>query len=190
MRLTGVRWPAAQVMAGDLARLLVAVALAWLLVACDGGAEDFAELRQHMDDVRQRPQRSIEPLPEFKAYEPFAYGAAGERSPFEAPEIAQRRRAADDLQVRPDPDRPRQYLEGYTLAELRMVGTLQRAGQRYALVRDENGVVHRVSRGDYMGTNHGRIAMIDEREIELEEIVSDGTGGWLQRTRRLSLAGD
>jgi type IV pilus assembly protein PilP len=39
-----------------------------------------------------------------------------------------------------------------------------------------------------MGTDHGRIVSIDEAVIELDEIVPDGVGGWLKRSRTVRLA--
>lgn len=163
---------------------------AGLLLAGCATEDEFADLKRHMDAVRERPHRPLEPLPEFQAYEPFSYSAAGERSPFEPPETA-RRRAATEPDVQPDPDRPRHYLENYALGDLVMVGTLQRGQTRHALVRDAAGVVHRISPGEYMGSNHGRVVAIHEDGIELDEIVADGTGGWLQRSRTLVLgAGD
>jgi type IV pilus assembly protein PilP len=40
-----------------------------------------------------------------------------------------------------------------------------------------------------MGTDHGRIQDIAETAIELIEIVPDGTGGWVERARTVSLGG-
>ena len=48
---------------------------------------------------------------------------------------------------------------------------------------------HRVQTGDFLGTDHGQILTIDEGELELIEIVPDGTGGWVERARTVSLAG-
>jgi type IV pilus assembly protein PilP len=70
-----------------------------------------------------------------------------------------------------------------------MVGTLAQGPRTYALVQDGDGGVHRVQRGDYMGTDHGRIQDIAETAIELIEIVPDGTGGWVERARTVSLGG-
>lgn len=159
-----------------------------LLAACGGGHE-FGDLEQYMREVRERPAPPVKPLPEFKAYEPFAYGAAGQRSPFRAPAQTSQR-AADAPEVRPDPDRPRQYLEQFTLGELDLVGTLSRAQQRHALIRDPEGVVHRVSRGQYLGTNHGQVQRVTDAGVELEEIVADGVGGWVPRSRTLELGGE
>jgi type IV pilus assembly protein PilP len=70
-----------------------------------------------------------------------------------------------------------------------MVGTLAQNGSMFALIKDADGGVHRVQHGDYLGTDHGQIVTIDEGELELIEIVPDGTGGWVERARTVSLAG-
>jgi type IV pilus assembly protein PilP len=91
--------------------------------------------------------------------------------------------------VVPDFNRSKEFLEQYTIAQLGMVGTLQQGAQRFALVRDSDGGVHRVRQGDFMGSDHGRIEIISESTIELIEIVPDGTGGWVERSRTVSLGG-
>ena len=91
--------------------------------------------------------------------------------------------------VTPDFNRVKQFLEQYTIARLTMGGTLSQTGTMFALVQDGDGGVHRVQTGDYMGTDHGKIQIIDEAAIELIEIVPDGTGGWVERARTVSLGG-
>jgi type IV pilus assembly protein PilP len=68
-----------------------------------------------------------------------------------------------------------------------MVGTLTREGQTWALVRDETGNVTRVTRGNYMGRNHGRIINITSAQIELVEIVPTGSGSWIERPQTVQL---
>ncbi len=58
----------------------------------------------------------------------------------------------------------------------------------FALVRDAQGGVHRVKPGDYMGTDHGQVQDVSDTGIDLKEIVPDGTGGWVERTRTVALA--
>lgn len=165
---------------------LQAALLMALLAGCSSGQQRFADLEDFMREVRERPQRPPEPLPEFQPYEPFAYGAAGMRSPFEPP-VEQRRRPEGMPDVQPDPNRVKQFLEQFSLSDLRMVGTLEREERVYALIRDGRGGVHRVTAGDFLGPNHGQIQAIEESGIELEEIVPDGVGGWLLRSRNLRL---
>ena len=159
------------------------------LSACTGSGE-FKDLQAFMDEVESRPKGQIEPLPEFLPYQAFAYGAGDMRSPFEPPQKIQpidRRAARTD--VKPDMNRVKQYLEQFNIGQLRMVGTLSREARLYALVQDSNGGVHRVQNGDFMGTDHGKVRGINENQIELIEIVSDGTGGWVQRARTLTIGG-
>lgn len=159
------------------------------LSACSGNGE-FKDLQAFMDEVEARPKGQIEPLPEFLPYQAFAYGAGDMRSPFEPPQKIQPvdRRNATSV-VKPDPNRVRQYLEQFNIGQLKMVGTLSRDATLFALIQDANGGVHRVQNGDYMGTDHGKVRGINENQIELIEIVSDGTGGWVQRARTLSIGG-
>lgn len=90
--------------------------------------------------------------------------------------------------MRPDSNRPREALEAFPLDTLRMVGTLDQGGQSWGLVRANDGTIHRVQPGNYLGQNHGRIANITEYEIELVEIVPDGLGGWIERQASLALS--
>ena len=90
--------------------------------------------------------------------------------------------------MRPDPDRSREYLEGFPLDTLGMVGTLYIGETMYALVRTSDGLIHRVVPGNYLGQNDGRITDISESEITLVEIISDGIGGYIERDADISLS--
>ena len=163
--------------------------LSTVLFGC-GGSSGFDDLDDFMADVNARPKQRIAPLPPFEQVPPFAYQASNQRSPFEPPVVVKRvEREKGGPQVVPDFNRVKQYLEQYTIARLAMVGTLAQSGTTFALVQDGDGGVHRVQTGDYMGTDHGRIQRIDEGAIELIEIVPDGTGGWVERARTVSLGG-
>jgi type IV pilus assembly protein PilP len=166
--------------------MVLAVTLA--LAGCS--YRDYADLEGFKDELRQRPKPPTTPLPEFMPYQAFAYGAANMRSPFEPPQRVQPvdpARAKSD--VKPDPNRVRQYLEQFTIAQLKMVGTLSREAALFGLIEDPSGGVHRIATGDFMGTDHGRVQAIGGNRIELVEIVADGTGGWIERARTVSLGG-
>ena len=157
------------------------------LTGCDTG--DFTDLQAFMVEVEARPAPALPPLPPFTPAEPFAYEAMGLRSPFEPPVVVRPSQRPTGPQVKPNPNRIKQYLEQYTIASLAMVGTLAQGPAMYALIQDGDGGVHRVESGDYMGTDHGKIQSIDEAELELIEIVPDGTGSWVERIRTVSLGG-
>jgi Tfp pilus assembly protein PilP len=76
--------------------------------------------------VENKPQGSIQPLPEFEPYQAFTYGASNRRSPFEPPVVVQARTAQQkrNIGVKPPDDHIKQHLERFNLAWLSMVGTL------------------------------------------------------------------
>ncbi|MDQ2070207.1 pilus assembly protein PilP [Natronospira bacteriovora] len=166
--------------------LAIAVVLLGLgMAACE---QDMSDLDRYIAEVNQRPGGQIEPIPQIEPYEGFTYSVQGERSPFE-PDDRLRPDAVDTTGEgpRPDMDRRQEYLERFPLDGLRMQGVLEMGGRLFAIVRDPDGTVHRVTIGNYLGQNHGEVIAITESHITLTELVPDGTGGWNARERRLSL---
>ncbi len=171
---------------------LVLTCVATLLAA--GCAEDMGDLRQFVEETKQRPGGKIEPIPTFEPYEGFSYEAANLRDPFRP-----RRDFADEGEddaddngsgISPDFDRRQEPLEQYPLDSLSMVGTLTQNGQRRGLVRDPDGVVHRVVPDNYLGQNHGRIVAVEPDRIRIVEIVRDGQSGWMERDAGLAISNE
>lgn len=166
---------------------LLLILLTGLLAGCENNSS-MADLEAYIAEVDARPKGRVEPLPALEQYTLFAYSAASLRSPFEPPVVIKAiARRAGDPQVKPDFERVKHYLEQFSIGELKMVGTLAQGEVHYALVSDAEGGVHKVRIGDYMGTNYGKIIGVDDTEIELLEIVSDGLGGWIQRRRSMTM---
>jgi type IV pilus assembly protein PilP len=163
-------------------RIALAAAVLAVLSGC---ADDTDELRAKVAEIKSRPGGRIEPLPEVKPYETFAYAAANQRSPFE-PGVPASVNAPNAL--RPDVNRPREFLEQFSLDTLRMVGTLRLGGRNYGLVQTRDGLVHRVLPGNHLGQSDGRITAIEEGKISLTEIVPDGMGGFIERPAALALS--
>jgi len=162
-------------------RVALAIVAALALSGC---ADDRDELRARVEEIKSRPGGRIEPLPEVKPYETFSYAAADQRSPFEAGLTAS---ASAPNALRPDANRPREFLEQFSLDTLQMVGTLQLGGREYGLIQTKDGLVHRVLPGNHLGQNDGRITAVEEAKISLIEIVPDGMGGFIQRPAALAL---
>jgi type IV pilus assembly protein PilP len=152
---------------------------------------DFSDLDAFMEEKRARPGGIIAPIPTFKAYEAFAYSATQLRSPFDRPiEVREITQLQAISSIRPDDDRPKEFLEQFTFDSLAMVGTLERGEQEWTLVRDPEGGIHRVSLGNYLGRNHGKIVEMTDSYVAVVEIVSDGTeDGWVERPRTIELSG-
>ena len=173
----------ASLIIGKGARIAILAIAAFGLTACGAGSDD---LDRYINEVKSRPGGRIEPLPEITPYEVFTYiaDAEGVRSPF-MPDTPQ---SAGPTGPRPDDDRPKEFLEGFPLDTLRMVGTLDLGETNYGLVQTADGLIHRVVPGNYMGQNDGRITGISESEIALVEIISDGIGGYIERDASVGLA--
>ena len=141
-----------------------------------------------MAEVNARPHGAIEPIPVFKPYESFTYSAQSLRAPFDKPLPVGEQVVKADANVKPDLLRAREFLERFNFEQLSMVGTLSQDNSMWALVNDGEGGVHRVRVGNYLGKDHGRIVETTETSIAVEEIVPNGTGGWIQRPRTIKLA--
>ncbi len=150
------------------------------LSAC---SSDMDELKAKIEEAYKRPGGPVESLPEIKPYETFAYDATTVRSPF----VPGATTSAQNSGLRPDQRRNREFLEQFSLDTLKMVGTLDLGGHNYGLVQTQDGLVHRVLAGNYIGQNDGRITSISGSKINLVEIVPDGVGGYIERPAALGL---
>jgi type IV pilus assembly protein PilP len=83
-------------------------------------------------------------------------------------------------------NRRKEPLEAYPLDGMSMVGSLDRKGRRFALLRVDK-LLYQVKVGDHLGQNYGRITNIDETQIVLREIVQDAAGEWIERPASLQL---
>lgn len=172
-------------------RYLFGAVVLLLLGGCSGD-KGFSDIDQFMEEARDTPRGFVKPLPEFKAYEAFSYRSSSRRAPFQPPVEVQLTMVNQEPKsdVKPDKDRPKELLEQFALDALSMVGTLRRSndeGTRFALIKDDQGGIHRVRKGSHMGKNYGRVVGVDEEQVELIEIVPNGSGGWVERPRNLTL---
>lgn len=156
------------------------------LVACGvlalaGCGNHQSDLHEWVARVKSRPGGKIPAVPQPKPYESFVYSAGDLRSPF-LPS------STPGNGVRPNLNRKKEFLEQFPLDALKLVGEIDINGQTYALVQDPQGLVHRVTKGNYMGQNNGRITAILPDKIRLTEIVPGGGGGWTKRPASLSMA--
>lgn len=149
--------------------------------------EDMSDLQGYVAEVRARPPSGIEPIPEIRQVVGFVYEAKNRRDPF-TPQLDddEATETVLDNGIRPDPNRRKEELEGFTLDSLRMVGTLEQDELTWGLVKTTDGTIHRVAPGNYMGQNDGRITRISEDKIELIELVPTGSG-FLEKEAALAL---
>jgi len=173
-----------------MGRWLCIASLSGMLVACS--SDPTSDLEEYVRVTKSQQKSSIEPLPEFKPYESFAYQAADLRDPFTAPTFSHAQpsaqMASSNNGIKPDFERSAEPLEEFPLDSLRMVGTLEQHENHWALINDTDGTIHRVEPGNYAGQNHGKITRITEYEVELTEIVPDGIGGWMERQASIAIS--
>ncbi len=160
-----------------------------LLSACGDAAVD---LNRYIADVNARPPAPIDPIPPVRTYTPYKYEGLTGRDPFR-PSTSE---GSDEFVgntsskgPRPDLSRPREYLERFELDTLEMVGTFSKEAYEWALIRDPDGVMHRVAVGNYLGKNHGQVGLIRRDQVGLSEFINDGVGGWLLRDAAMALGG-
>lgn len=163
-----------------------------VLVGCSAGS-DTTDLQGFTKQVLDKPRGRIEPLPEFKPYSAFVYGASGLRSPFESPvEMKDAIKIQSSTVNAPNLNRPRQALEYFSLGELELVGTLAKADgdtRLNALVQTSDNNVHTITVGGYLGKNHGRVIGIKENQLDIIEVVPNGSGGWISRPHTMLIKG-
>jgi len=159
----------------------------FVLSAC---SSDHSDLQAYADSVIARQKPKIEPLPEFKPYPIYVYEAGDLRDPFEESAFVQQQAdiVIEGSGIRPPERDTREPLEDYPLDTLRMVGTLEQAGTIWALVKDGEGAIHRVKTGNYLGKNYGKIISIDERQVDILEIVPNGIGAYVERPAKIALS--
>ncbi|MEC8428693.1 MAG: pilus assembly protein PilP [Pseudomonadota bacterium] len=168
-------------------RTVILLSGALLLVGCGAGGK-HQDLVDYIEETKRRPVGQIKPLPPFVPYKSFSYGAMTLRSPFDQPVYEQQELiVSTGKNVKPDFNREKEYLEEFNLAVLSMVGILERGGERWALIDDGEGGIHRVKEGNYMGRNHGRIVATSNRNIDIIEIVPDGKDGWVERPKAMQI---
>lgn len=173
-----------------MSRALVAFGLSMLVLTLAGCAQSRSELDSYIAEVKQRPGRPLPPLPKMQEFETFEYAAHGMRDPFAkiaSDQADQEDAVAAGNGIRPDRTRRKEELESFPLDGLDMVGTMGSDADIYGLVKDPNGVVHRVRPSNYLGQNDGKILGIYEDRIELVELFPNGLGGWEERRSAIAL---
>src|ERR1700691_5533089 len=91
------------------------VLLGLVAAGCSGGQSD---LQKWIAETKKKPGGRIQALPEVKPYESYVYSAAKLRSPFQPTGSG-----TGQANLRPSSRRNREFLEGFSLDTLKMVGT-------------------------------------------------------------------
>lgn len=159
-----------------------------LLSGCNNSTEDLDE---YFATERARPGDPISPIPEVKPYLRYVY-PEHEKDPFDiamlAPETDTKRIIDSGIEI--DTTRVPEFLEGFPLDSLAMVGTVEKDKILWALVKIPDGAIQSVKFGNYVGQNYGKIVSITDTVMEMKETVPNGLGGYKERNITMGLTQD
>lgn len=159
--------------------ILLIGSLSLLLMACSG---DNSDLTKYINDIKARPAIKIEPIPQFAPLPIFKFPENdNRRNPFKP--VDQKKRADVDA---PDQKRVKQPLEAFPLDALKFVGTLKQGNEIWALIKLPGKQVSRIRVGEYMGQNYGRVILIKNEFIKLEETIKN-SGTWEKHITTINL---
>ncbi len=160
-----------------------------LLTAC--GSDDLDEVREFVKNAHADKKPKVEPLPEIKTQDSFVYTAVNLPDPFASfnlkPNVGAGRSGKGAGVAGPDPNRRPDPLEDYPLDSLKMVGTLMRGKQAWAIIQAPDGTVHRAKTGDHVGQFSGLVTKVTEEKVDLIELIQGPLGDWIEREAGLTL---
>jgi type IV pilus assembly protein PilP len=151
------------------------------------GGQSPQDLRKWMAEQGKGVRGKLDPLPQIKPYEPFAYADFDLPDPFKPRKIEPVKGTETTSKLAPDLNRRKEPLEAYPLEGLSMVGTLEKGKTRYALVKTPERDIYQVRQGNHMGQNFGVVVGITDTDIKLKELMQDGAGDWSERSSTLNL---
>lgn len=156
-----------------------------LLSGC-GGAE-YQDLRDFVKNSGADMRGKIDPPPEVKPYEFFAYNNdTNLPNPFKPRKQDLRSGGGAGLN-QPDMNRPKEALEEFPLESLKMVGYLYQNKVGWAVIRATDNKLYRVKAGNYIGLNYGLITEVTDSSVMIKESVQDSSGDWSERDSSLQL---
>lgn len=168
-------------------KLFGTLSLVALLSGCGANIDD---LIAYTEQVKANTQVSIEEYPEFTPLPSVSYSSASLRSPFIRSKNEQIVEAPVERPncMQPDLNRRKQTLESFGLDGLQMAGVFTNKGRKYALVKANDGSLHKVTSGSYIGLFHGRVSTIKNTEILITEMLPDGAGCWKSKQATLTMS--
>tara|TARA_B100000787_G_scaffold161098_1_gene140646 strand:+ start:2482 stop:3015 length:534 start_codon:yes stop_codon:yes gene_type:complete len=169
--------------------LVVFSGIVMLLLAGCSERSKFVDIDNELAEASLSQWVKIEPIPSFPAQRGYIYQSQAQRHPFQpfySPiEVSS---FAKSTVAKPDLMRVKEPLEFFALTSLEMVGSLGNTGQLWGLINDPTGTISRVTVGDRIGRNFGKIIKVSKSEIVLEEKISSEPGVWFGQSRSILIS--
>jgi type IV pilus assembly protein PilP len=170
-------------------RRIALIGFAGALAMLAGCGAENDELRAWMEQQRREVKPNITPLQPPKKFDPQPYASASAIEPFSPQKLTvalkQEARQPNSL-LSAEMNRRKEPLEAYPLDSMSMVGSVNKLGQPFALLRVDQ-LLYQIKVGDHLGQNYGLVTRIAETEVALREIVQDSAGEWIERPASLQL---
>ena len=163
--------------------ILIAISIC-LLTGCSGNSND---LETWIQQINIQPAKDITALPEVSAYESFTYTAHNQPSPFDNSIERKKHPVTGNSSLQPNTHRTPQLLEKYPLDSLSMMGTISKKKSTWALIQTPDKKVHRISTGQYLGQNFGKVVKIEITKIHLTELIPSGLNTWKKRKTSIAI---
>ena len=154
-----------------------------------GCAADQTELREWMELKKREAKPNVAALQPPKKFDPQPYTGTQAVDPFSNQKLTvaiKQEAQQPNSMLATELNRRKEPLESFPLDSMSMVGSLNKQGRPFALLKVDN-LLYQVKVGDYLGMNYGRITRIAETEIALREVVQDAAGEWTERPATLQL---
>ncbi|HAS62517.1 MAG TPA: fimbrial protein [Vibrio sp.] len=157
-----------------------------MLSGCRANQQSIEDFIVQTQQQAQSELTALAPVLVFKVTE---YQARSQRSPFTLPKAAV---AMSQPQQRTDCWQPKirdksGQLEQFSLDKLSLKGVMSRGGHHSALVQTPSGQIVKVTAGQYVGLNNGKVGKVTASYIQVNETLPDGLGCWIRRNVKLAL---
>ena len=129
---------------------------------------------------KNKPPQQIDEIPIILPIEDYIYPATSQRDPFV---LMQSQNTTNG----PDVQRAKQPLENFALDALKMVGTLRQDNKTWGIIAAPNGMVYKITIGNYLGQHFGKVTTVEKQKIIITETIPNPSGGWTNRSAELTL---
>lgn len=160
-----------------------------LCVMATGCTPQLDDLIAYTEEVKSRPQTTVEPYRQFQPQPAFIYKSQDKRSPFDpngkSNALIETQHQSSCLQ--PDFERKKQPLEQFGIDALSLAGSFTSNGVHWVLLSSNDGTLHKATQGSRLGLFFGKIIAIDGSNVTIEELVPDGAGCWQRQETVLAI---